>query len=295
MPSGGGDKNPPYAFSMARTRVETWLTASIASFDSLSADAAPNDEVVGVLTLHPRYVSKSDFPRELLEATGLRAVGSRIERVRPDQWGIEKHPEEAYTEALYVAGSRNRFREWQAQLPRWSETHKGADTLAHVERFGAFEAPAKLRGLSEDVDREGVLEVVLHNSGDQRIVESFAAYVLQHGGEPLRKYRRDIRGLTFFPVRTSFARAEEIARYSFVRVARPMPVLRPSSPFLVRSMPTSPRQRFGRLVQSTRPLKQWYLMEACPSVSRRAVALGEIRNQPVLDRRFLNSKIMVLL
>jgi hypothetical protein len=81
----------------------------------------------------------------------------------------------------------------------------------------------------------------LHNAGDQRIIEAFAAYALQHGGEPLRKYRRDIRGLTFFPVRTSFSRAEEIARYSFVRVARPMPVLRPSAPFLVRSTATSPR------------------------------------------------------
>jgi hypothetical protein len=241
VPSGGGDKNPPYAFSAARSRVENWLTTSVASFDSLSADAAPNDEVVGALTLHPRYVSKSDFPRELLEATGLRAVGSKIERIRPEQWGIEKHPDEAYTETLYIAGSRSRFREWQAQLPRWSEDHKGADTLSHIERFGAFEAISKLRGLKESLDREGVLEVALHNSGDQRIVELFAAYVLQHGGEPLRKYRRDIRGLTFFPVRTTFARAEEIARYSFVRVARPMPALRPSSPFLTRSIPTSPR------------------------------------------------------
>jgi Subtilase family len=272
VPSGGGDKNPPYAFSMARTRVETWLTASIASFDSLSADAAPNDEVVGVLTLHPRYVSKSDFPRELLEATGLRAVGSKIERVRPDQWGIEKHPEEAYTEALYVAGSRSRFREWQAQLPRWSETHKGADTLAHVERFGAFEAPAKLRGLTEDVDREGVLEVVLHNSGDQRIVESFATYVLQHGGEPLRKYRRDIRGLTFFPVRTSFARAEEIARYSFVRVARPMPALRPSSPFLVRSKPASPRATIPQTGPVDATVKAVVFDGGLPTLSRAALS-----------------------
>jgi hypothetical protein len=241
VPSGGGDKNPPYAFSMARSRAENWLATSIASFDSLPSDAAPNDEVVGVLTLHPRYVSKSDFPRELLDVIGLRAVGSRIERVRPEQWGIEKHPDEAYTEALYVAGTRARLHQWQAQLPRWSDTHKGADTLTHIERFGSYEASSKLRGLGEETDREGVLEVVLHNSGDQRIVEAFAAYVLRHGGEPLRRYRRDIRGLTFFPVRTAFARAEEIARYSFVRLARPMPVLRPSSPVLVRSTATSPR------------------------------------------------------
>lgn len=95
--------------------------------------------------------------------------------------------------------------------------------------------------VSDKSPAEGVLEVVLHNSGDQRIVEAFAAYVLQHGGEPLRKYRRDIRGLTFFPVRAPFSRAEEIARYSFVRVARPMPALRPSTPVLLRSLVTATR------------------------------------------------------
>jgi hypothetical protein len=272
VPSGGGDKNPPYAFPAARSRVESWLTTSVASFDSLSADAAPNDEVVGVLTLHPRYVSKSDFPRELLEATGLRAVGSKIERVRPEQWGIEKHPDEAYTEALYVAGSRAHFREWQAQLPRWSETHKGADTLAHIERFGAFEAPSKLRGITEDPGREGVLEVVLHNSGDQRIIEAFAAYVLRHRGDPLRRYRRDIRGLTFFPVRTAFAHAEEIARYSFVRVARPMPSLRPSSPFLVRSIPTSPRATIPQTGPIDPTVKAVVFDGGLPALSRAAIS-----------------------
>lgn len=146
VPSGGGRKNPPYAFAAARTQVEEWLTASVASFDALASDAAPNDEVVGLLTLHPRYVSKSDFPRDLLETTGLRPIGSRTERVRPVQWGIERHPEEAYTEVLYVAGKREQFREWQVQLPRWSEDHKGAETLTQVENFSALEANAKLRG-----------------------------------------------------------------------------------------------------------------------------------------------------
>ena len=75
--------------------MEDWLTKSVASFNSLASDATLNDEVVATLTLHPRYVSKSDFPRELLETTGLRAIGSKIERVSPGQWGVEDHPQEA--------------------------------------------------------------------------------------------------------------------------------------------------------------------------------------------------------
>jgi hypothetical protein len=241
VPSGGGDKNPPYGFDRAKERVADWLASSLARFDSLNPDAAPDEQVVGLLTLHPRYVSKSDFPRELLAETGLRAIGSKTQRIKPEQWGIAKHPEEAYTETLYVAGQRSSFRRWQTDLSTWSEGHRGAETLSQLEHFAALEAAAKLRGFLPREDREGVMEVVLHNSGDQKIVELFAAYVLKHGGEPLRKYRRDVRGLTFFPVRASFSSAEVIAAYSFVRVARPMPSLRPMGPFLTRSLVTAPR------------------------------------------------------
>lgn len=271
VPTGGGDKNPPYSFRDARTRVQQWLATSVASFNSLSNDAAPKDEVVATLTLHPRYVSKSDFPKELLATTGLRAVGSKIDRVRPQSWGVDKHPDEAYTETLYVAGTRSRFREWQSQLPRWTELQKGADTLSHIESLGAYESLAKLKGFP-DQDREGVLEIVLHNAGDQRIIESFAAYVLQHGGEPLRKYRRDVRGLTFFPVRTTFARAEEIARYSFVRVARPMPVLRPSAPTLLRSYPTAPRATIPQTGPIDPSVKAVVFDGGIPQLSRAALS-----------------------
>ena len=241
VPSGGGDKNPPYPFVRAKQRLVEWLTTSLERFDSLDADAAPNDEVVGLLTLHPRYVSKSDFPSDLLMATGLRAIGSKSQKIKPEQWGVEKHPEEAYTEVLYVAGKREQFRHWQTNLPEWSEIHSGSEAISHIENFTAFEAPTKLRGFLTGEDREGVLEIALHNSGDQRIVEAFSAYVLKHGGEPLRKYRRDVRGLTFLPVRAPFSHAEEIARYSFVRVARPMPSLRPMVPSIARSLTTIPR------------------------------------------------------
>ena len=271
IPTGGGDKNPPYTFPEARARVQGWLTTSVTSFDALANDAAPNNEVVATLTLHPRYVSKSDFPRELLEITGLRAVGSKIDRVSPQNWGVEKHPQEAYTETLYVAGTRTRFREWQSQLPNWSASQKGAETLSQIEGLGAYESRSKLKGFSE-IDREGVLEIVLHNAGDQRIVEAFAAYVLRHGGDPLHKYRRDVRGLTFFPVRTTFSRAEEIARYSFVRVARPMPALRPSSPFLVRSVPSAPRATIPQTGPLDPTVKAVVFDGGIPTLSRAALS-----------------------
>ena len=237
VPTGGGDKNPPYSFEAARQRVADKLVSAVAAINVIPQDATPNDEVVAVLTLHPRYTSKSDYPQELLSAVGLRAIGSKTQRIKPQEWGIEKHPDEAYTEALYVAGPRSTFREWSSAVQRWTGASRGADQLAQIEDLNEFSAVSKVRGIETGDHRKGVLEVVLHNSGDTRLIEAFSNYATAHCTEPLRNYRRDVRGLTFVPVRAAYSQAEELAQFSFVRVVRPLPVLRPLRPAITRTIP----------------------------------------------------------
>src|ERR1700722_11900952 len=101
---GGGDKNPPYTFQDARKRVFAKLESVTADFDSVPEEAAPGDQVVAIMTMHPLYVSKSDFPQELLSAVGLRAVGSRSRTIAPERWGTTKHPKSAMGEDIFVAG-----------------------------------------------------------------------------------------------------------------------------------------------------------------------------------------------
>jgi hypothetical protein len=79
------------------------------------------------------------------------------------------------------------------------------------------------------------MEIVLHNAGDEGVVDAFMEYARRHGAEPIPDRRRDVKGLTFVPVRTRFALAEQLARFSFVRVARPIPTLRPLRPGIVRA------------------------------------------------------------
>ncbi len=239
VPTGGGDKNPPYSFDRSQHRLTERLRSAVSQFESVPTDATPGGEVVSLMTIHPRYISKSDYPQELLSAVGLRSVGSKPVRIRPEAWGIEKHPEEAYTEALFVAGKREAFVRWQSQLPTWTMGSHGAEQLSQIEDLVAFEARDKVRGIQSDDQRHGVLEVALHNAGDRRIVEAFSDYVSAHGAEPLLTYRRDVRGLTFMPIKTAFDRAEEIARFSFVRVLRPMPLLRPLKPGITRTITKS--------------------------------------------------------
>lgn len=147
VPSGGGDKNPPYDFNSARTRVAQRLVVAGSAMRSMPRDACPRGEAVAILTMHPRYISKSDFPNELLIAAGVRAVGSRTRSITPERWGVQIHPVRAVTEEIFIAGPRDSFTRWAAQVGAWTEQARGARHLTHVEDLAAFTAPEKLRSI----------------------------------------------------------------------------------------------------------------------------------------------------
>ncbi|WP_437895184.1 S8 family peptidase [Sorangium sp. So ce124] len=232
VPKAGGEKNVPYDLSTAKTRIAQRLAKVTAQITQLPEDACPRGEAVAVVTLHPRFLSKSDYPSDLFSAVGLRAVGSRSRTITPEKWGIERHGEDAVTEDIFVAGAKTAFNRWATSVKRWTESTKGAISLSHIEDLNAFDAKSKLRGIPEG---KGVLlEVVLHNSGVDSIVLDFIKYAKAHNAEPLIARRRDVQGLTFLPVRVDPKHAEDIARFSFVRVARGMPTLRPFRPSIQR-------------------------------------------------------------
>ncbi len=233
VPSGGGRKNPPYNFETAQVRIKSRLEVASQEFADLPREACPQDEVVAVLTLHPRYLSKSDFPHDLLNAVDLRPLGSRTRQLTPEEWGIKDHPESAVAEDIFVAGRRGSFFEWTSHIDEWTTRVSGATALTHLEDLSAFRAENKLRSIPEDRD-EAVLEIVLHNDGNDEIIEAYYAYVQRFESEPIVNKRRDVRGLTFLPVRAPTRAAADLARFSFVRVARGMPTLRPLQPTLVR-------------------------------------------------------------
>lgn len=232
---GGGAKNPPYSLGDARKRVGERLVTAEQEFKILPADARPKGEVVAALTMHPRYISKSDFPDDLLNAVGLRAIGSRMQRVQPEQWGIEKHPQEALTETYFVAGHVDAFENWSRNLERWRDGSAAADVLTQIEDLQAFRGRDKLKGIPVEGD-EAIFEFVLHNAHDPQIVEAFYNYAERHQGEAVVDKRRDVRGLTFLPVRAPIAMVRELADFTFVRVARGMPTLRPLTPAIMRTV-----------------------------------------------------------
>ena len=239
VPSGGGAKKPPYDFGTAQRRIAAKLAAANQDFKSIPADASPGGNVVAVVTMHPRYISKTDFPQDLLNAVGLNSIGSRSRSVRPEKWGIRKHPTQAITEDLFVSGTRDAFDAWTRAISKWSQDSAGGESLTHLEDLGAFVARDKLRGIPTDRE-EALFEIVLHNAGGRKLIDAFMEYASRHGAAALPDKRRDVRGLTFLPVRAPTSRVEELAQFTFVRVARGMPSLRPLRPRITRTPGTFP-------------------------------------------------------
>lgn len=233
VPSGGGDKTAPYSFARARRRAQSALTTVVADIATLPPAACPDDQAVARMTMHPRYLSKTDFPETLLAAVGLRAIGSRPRSVTPQRWGVKKHPDSAISEEMFVAGSRENFSNWKDQLPLWTERTRGAQELPHVEEVAPFRAVDKLRSVPS-APATVAFEIVLHNGGISHMADAFEAYARSLGADVLMNLRRTVGGLTFLPIRTAPAVIEDIAKFSFVRIARAMPSLRPIAPRITR-------------------------------------------------------------
>ena len=233
VPSGGGDKNPPYTFAVARQRLTPRLQAASTAFTSLPAAAKPKDQVVALITMHPRYISKSDFPERFFSAFGLRPIGSRTRRITPEHWGINKPPEDALTNDIFVAGAISAFGSLTRLLPTIREGERWASDLTHIEDVAAFAADAKLH-IDDAPTTRALYEIVIHTGHAVGIVRDFVSYARSLKAEPLETWRRDAGGLSFLPVRASRSIVRSLAEFSFVRVARIMPRLRVFRPDILR-------------------------------------------------------------
>lgn len=227
-PGGGGPKSHPYTLPQAKARLKPKLDHLVKQIEELPDLACPNEQVVAVLTLHPSYIAKSYFPDDLLNAVGLRHVGSRRRSVRPEKWGKKRHKDVAVTTELFVSGPRRYFADWAKYLSDWTEQTRGASELIELEDIYYMAPEDRIRPLDGD-QKQPLLEVVLHASAlpeSQFIISGFAQYLAKLGIKADLDRRIHVGGLCFLPVRTTAEKVNQIAQFSFLRVAREMPKLR---------------------------------------------------------------------
>lgn len=280
---GGGEKHPPYSFEQARSRLTGMLQATVRDLHALPESACPEGQTVASFTLHPEYFAKSHFPGGLLRWAGLRPVGSKARTVRPAQRSRDREPEEAVTTQLFVAGARSSFEALANSLPGWDEQVPVAKQLPAIEEIAAIRPLERVRPLSDDHD-EVPLEIVLHASESQAerfILRGFQEFLEEQELQADLDRVFYAGRLCFLRMYASADQAEDIARYSFLRVLREMPKLRTTRPILRGKLPRprtakfpaedaiDPNLRiavFDGGINEASPLRAWVDMHDAPGV-----------------------------
>lgn len=230
------EKAAPYTLTEARLRLAPRLTEAVKEIAELPEDACPHNESVAVVTIHPSYLAKTFFPTGLFRSLHLEPVGSRPRQVRPEKGAkkpTKKQREEEVlptspTADVFVMGTRRAFQRWAQSVPQWSDEIEAAEELIRIEDV-RFVPPAERIRPMRSHDQNPLLEVVLHRS-DQYVIEGFEQYLREFGVRVDLDRRISVRGLCFLPVRVPVELHEEMAKFSFLRVAREMPQLRELRP-----------------------------------------------------------------
>lgn len=236
-PHGAPPPGPAYDFEEAIQRLGPEAVQLTSALDELPAGACPEDEAVAVLTLHPQSLAKSYHPKRLLEQYNLRQVGSRPVQVLPEKWTRQGDPEPSHSTELYVAGSR-------ASFSRWAEDFTESplrinEAIRRIEEIHAPSPDHRLRNLGEAEPSHGglLVELIIHAAPtDDYILEAFERYAATVGVDAKLDRRVFAGGLCFLPAEGSAAELRDLARFAFLRTARPLSRLR-GVPVVERSTP----------------------------------------------------------
>lgn len=223
------EKVAPYSVDEAERRLEPQFQEIVRKFDELPDILCPDGETVAAITLHPEYIAKSYYPDHFLKEMGVKSIGSKASMVKPEKWAKLRAPEEVRSVTLFVRGSRAAFREIPSKLKRTGNLGKAAEDLVKVESVEPITDTSRLKPIASKRSKVRI-EVVLHASADPEsgfIIEGFGRYVESIGLQVNLDRRLFADGLCFLSMDASPQQAAEIAAYSFVRVVREMPQLRP--------------------------------------------------------------------
>jgi hypothetical protein len=226
--SGGAAKADAYTVAEARDRLLPRATRLLETLDSLPAKACPEDRTVAAFTLHPQYIAKSYFPSALLAKFELEHVGSRSRTIKAEKTTRKNETPAEETTELFVAAKRAAFRAFAASLKDGRSDN--FDDLVRFEDLRALTPEERLKNI-EPTSGAALLEVVLHaHSDDEAIIRGFFEYLEDLGIAPDFDRRRHVQGLCFLPVFADLSRVLDLATFSFLRAARPMPRLRAFTP-----------------------------------------------------------------
>ncbi|TVT52007.1 MAG: S8 family peptidase [Sedimenticola thiotaurini] len=219
-------------------------------FLDLDGSLCPRGYAVAKMTLHPSFIAKGHFPKQLLRDMGVRSIGSKAAEVKPDKWMRKGSPEKSPSTSLFIAGKIENFADFEKKLQGVTKDSYAAQDLMKVWSFESIPAASKLK--ENQSSKPGYFEVGIQfipGGTTEFIKQSFISHARSLDFDIRDELSLEVSNLWFIPVIGAPDKAVELARHSFVRVIRPMAPLRSFRP-LVRSLPASSKAK----LPSTPPL-----------------------------------------
>jgi hypothetical protein len=230
------EKFHPYTVRDARERLTPRLQRVAKELDELPKAACPRNEAVAAVRLHPSYLAKTFFPTDLFRTLHLDPVGSRPTRIRPEK-GTKKQTATktkgdtsptSTTIDVFVRGKRTAFDEWAEVIPEWPSDDGVMEEIIRIEDVLFIPPQERLKPMRSKNDAP-LLEIVLHRA-DSYVLEGFRDYVRSLGLRLDLDRRIVVQNLCFLPLRVPVQLQAEMAKFSFLRVAREMPAMRELRP-----------------------------------------------------------------
>jgi hypothetical protein len=215
-----------YSWDDTVERLGPDLRGAVASLDALPENACPGEIAVARFTLNPSYIARSFFPSHVLREEGLESVGSRTVRVTPRKWAKKGRPTDSPTTEIFVAGKRAAFRRFATLASINPESTEALD-LRRIEHIRPFEPAERIANGGQARDR--FFEVAIHlmdSETPEFIEESFRAYAKSVGFKLHDDLAFEVGSLWFVPVEGPQARLSDLAKFSLMRVVRPVPLMR---------------------------------------------------------------------
>jgi hypothetical protein len=231
------NKVHPYSLAEAKAHLLPQVGACAREMKNLPAQACPADYAVAKLDLHPAYIAKSFFPSAFLRQAGLASIGSRTIKVTPRRELRKTAPATSESSQLFVAGTRASFDRLPSVIAQLNEGSREAIQFAEIEDLSAMVSDDRLRAGKNAQDH--VFEAGLHLIPDQdaeTLQRLFSAYAKTCGFAIDEELVFPVGKMLFVAATGDAGGLAELAKFSMLRIVRPMPRLRGHRP-LVRSMP----------------------------------------------------------
>ncbi len=228
---GGPEKKAAYTLLEAREALAPQAKATAEAMASLPEGACPQDMAVARLILHPEYIAKSYFPSGFLRATALRSLGSRTVTVTPRKWTKKGPPLAVSTTEIFVTGQRDSFQQLESWLVDSPIGEPATGEIVRVERLNSFAPENRYKSLGGKSQRFFEVGVHLLGNEDSTFIQmAFRKFAQAIDIKVHDRLALQAGSLWFVPVEGTSESMRSLAQFSFIRVLRPMPLLRGMRP-----------------------------------------------------------------